>query len=163
MISPRALIGAPPQMRGYQEPGIPPVIDPTARVEAFSTVDAGVQDATRVGARSWVMRLVHIGHDAQIGADCELAPGTIIGGHAVLEDGVRCGIGVLVKPFVRVGVDARLGMGAVVTKDVPAGETWVGNPAEEINAARRRRAYTDDRAIWLEWWEERAAEVPCVS
>ena len=27
---------------------------------------------------------------------------------------------------------ATIGMGSVVTKDVPAGETWAGNPAKKI-------------------------------
>jgi acetyltransferase-like isoleucine patch superfamily enzyme len=79
-----------------------------------------------------LMKTCHVGHDAQIGADCELAPGTVIGGHAVLEDGVRCGIGVLVLPGKRVGRGARLGAGAVITKDVPPNETWVGNPARKL-------------------------------
>lgn len=78
------------------------------------------------------MTKTHVGHDAQIGNAVELAPGTIIGGHAILEDGVRCGIGVLVKPGIRVGAGARLGAGAVVVKDVPAGEVWIGNPARKL-------------------------------
>ena len=34
--------------------------------------------------------------------------------------------------FVQVGDDARIGMGAVVVTDVPAGEVWAGNPARPI-------------------------------
>lgn len=153
MIHPTAIIGDPPQHRDHQgQSGIAPFICPTARVEAFVTVDAGLGRATFIGERVWLMKLVHVGHDAEIGNDCELAPGTVISGHAVLEEDVRCGIGVLVKPFVRVGKGARLGMGAVVTKDVPAGETWVGNPARPVG-----------KDLAAEWWRARAAEVPCGS
>ena len=52
LISQLALIGAPPQMRGFNGPGIPPVISPDARIEAFASVDAGVARATRIGSRT---------------------------------------------------------------------------------------------------------------
>lgn len=131
-VHPYALIGSPPEMRGYDDAGVTPVIHRTARINAFVTVDAGVAEPTRVGARSWLMAKVHVGHDAQIGADCELAPGTVIGGHAVLGDGVRCGVNVSVRPYIKVGDGARLGAGAVVVKDVPAGEVWAGSPAKRL-------------------------------
>jgi acetyltransferase-like isoleucine patch superfamily enzyme len=132
-IHPWAVIGDPPEHRDHRDrPGLQPVIDPSARIEAFVTVDAGITDATAIGARAWLMKHVHVGHDAHIGEGCELAPGTVIGGHAHLENNVRCGIGVLIRPFIRVGAGARLGAGAVVVKDVPAGEVWVGNPARKL-------------------------------
>lgn len=134
MIHPTAIIGDPPEHRDC--PPIPhqlvPEIAPSARINSFVTVDAGINEPTRVGARSFLMTKTHVGHDAQIGNDVELAPGTIIGGHAILEDGVRCGVGVLVKPGVRIGEGACLGAGAVVVKDVPAGEVWCGNPARKL-------------------------------
>lgn len=129
-----AVVGSPPEHRDWQfgDRMFYPEIHETARVNAFCTIDAGLHKPTRIGPRTFCMARIHVGHDAQIGADCELAPGTVIGGHAVLEDGVRCGIGVLVLPFKHVGAGARLGAGAVVTKDVPAGEVWCGNPARKL-------------------------------
>lgn len=132
-----AVIGHAPEHRDWQ-PGdatYPPVIDATARIEAFVTIDAGYKRPTVVGARSWCMKKVHIGHDAVIGADCEIAPGTVIGGHCEIGDRVRMGIGVMVRPGVKIGEGARLGAGAVVVKDVPAGEIWVGNPARCLRDA----------------------------
>jgi UDP-N-acetylglucosamine acyltransferase len=132
VISPLALIGEPPEMRGFEGPGIAPEIAPDARLEAFVTVDAGVARATRVGARTWLLKKVHVGHDCEIGADCEIAVGTTLAGHCTIGDRVRIGVGVAVRPYITIGDDVRIGAGAVVVKDVPAGEVWAGNPARRL-------------------------------
>lgn len=152
VIHPTAVIGDPPQMRGYTGPGITPEIAPTARVEALVTVDAGCEHATFIGAGTWLMKGVHVGHDAWIGCDCEIAPLTSVGGYVTIGHRVKVGQGALFKPGVIVGDDARIGMGAVVTKNVPAGETWVGNPARNMVDGAHEA-----------WWKARAAEVPCAS
>lgn len=134
VIHPSAVIGQPPEHRDWNQSMAVhhPDIHPEARVEALVTVDGGMVSNTQVGARTWLMKKVHVGHDAVIGDDCELAPLTSVGGHVVIGDRVRVGQGATFKPYVTVGDDARIGMGAVVTKDVPAGETWVGNPARQL-------------------------------
>lgn len=133
-IDQTAVIGHPPESRDWKpgDAAYQPEIDPTARIEAFVTVDAGLKAPTKIGARTWLMKHVHVGHDATIGEDCELSPGTIIGGHVQVGDGVKFGVGALVRPFVKIGTGARIGCGAVVVKDVPAGEVWVGNPAAKL-------------------------------
>jgi acyl-[acyl carrier protein]--UDP-N-acetylglucosamine O-acyltransferase len=131
------VIGEPPEHRDWQQgdPCFFPEIDPTAKIGCFTTVDAGMQNPTRVGPRTWLMKHVHVGHDAQIGADCELAPGTVVGGHCAIGDGVRIGVNACLRPFVTVGAGARIGAGAVVVTDVPPGEVWVGNPARRLREA----------------------------
>jgi UDP-N-acetylglucosamine acyltransferase len=134
MIHRLAVIGDPPEHRDWNEACemFYPVIHPTARVEALVTIDAGMLHPTRVGARSWLMKKVHVGHDAQIGEDCEIAPMTSVGGEVQIGDKVKVGQGAVFKPRVIVGDGAVIGAGAVVVKDVPAGETWVGNPAKSL-------------------------------
>ncbi len=44
---------------------------------------------------------------------------------------VWIGAGALILPGVTVGDDAIIGAGSVVTRDVPAGATFVGNPARQ--------------------------------
>lgn len=46
-----------------------------------------------------------------------------------IEEGASIGGGVTVLPGLRIGAYANVGAGSVVTKDVPAGATVVGNPA----------------------------------
>jgi acetyltransferase-like isoleucine patch superfamily enzyme len=91
----------------------------------------------------------HVGHDAIIEEGCELAPGVVVGGFAWLKKNVRVGMNATIRNRVTIGEGARIGMGSVVTKDVPAGETWIGSPARNIQ--------TDPRIdpLWDEWWSDR--------
>jgi len=51
----------------------------------------------------------------------------------LIKRAARVGIGVLVLPGVVIGENAQVGVGSIVTKDVPDRECWVGNPAKFKN------------------------------
>lgn len=144
-IHPLANIGGFPEAREWvTDPGrryYPPEIDPTALLQAFVTVDSGCEGPTRVGERAFLMAHVHIGHDATVGNDAELAPGAVVAGWAEIGDGAKLGCNVTVLPYRKVGAGAVIGGGSVVTKDVPDGETWCGNPARKVD--RNPVPYTD--------------------
>jgi UDP-2-acetamido-3-amino-2,3-dideoxy-glucuronate N-acetyltransferase len=50
----------------------------------------------------------------------------------IVEPGASLGSGATILSGVRVGEDAMVGAGAVVTRDVPRGDTVAGNPARAI-------------------------------
>jgi UDP-3-O-[3-hydroxymyristoyl] glucosamine N-acyltransferase len=134
-----AIVGHPPEARDWprDRPGVQPFIAPTARIEAFVTVDAGKERATTVGAHSWLLKHSHVGHDAIIEDRVEISTGAVIGGYAHIQDGARVGLGAVV------------GAGAVVTKDVPAGETWAGNPARKLEPGDRDpRPHTERASVY---------------
>lgn len=129
-----AIIGCAPESREWtpDDPVFKPIIDPTARIEAYVTIDSGTERPTTVGERAWIMKGCHLGHDVFIRADAELAPHTVLCGHVVVGRGARLGINVSVTPYVWIGEGARIGAGSVVIKDVPSGQFWAGNPARYI-------------------------------
>jgi sugar O-acyltransferase (sialic acid O-acetyltransferase NeuD family) len=73
-------------------------------------------------------------HDCVIGDYVTFAPRVTCNGNVWIDDFAYVGAGAVIKQGtpdkpLRIGAGAVVGMGAVVTKDVPAGAVVVGNPA----------------------------------
>lgn len=80
---------------------------------------------------------VVIGETAEVGDDCIIFHGVTLGGvqfdpvkrHPTIGNGVLIGTGAKILGPVTIGDGARIGANAMITKNVPAGTTMVGNPA----------------------------------
>lgn len=109
-------------------------VDIGAHVEVFShaNVDRGLERDTVIGTGTKIDHHVHVGHDSVIGERVVLCAGSIIGGFAEIGDRAYIGLNATIRNRVKVGAGAKIGMGANVTKNVPAGETWIGNPARRM-------------------------------
>ena len=69
----------------------------------------------------------------------------------VVEHDVWLGAGCQIKSGVTVGTGAVIGMGSIVTHDVPPYEVWAGNPARKIRD--RFDEETKQKLLASKWWE----------
>lgn len=118
------------------------VIAPTASFGRDVEIGAGavfcdhtmVTGSVRIGRQFQCNIYSYVAHDCVIGDYVTFAPRVCCNGNVYIEDDCYIGTGAIIKqgtserPII-IGKGATVGMGAVVTKDVPAGTVVIGNPA----------------------------------
>ncbi len=101
-------------------------------IGANTCIDRGALSDTVIGDHCKINNLCHIAHNNKIGKNVVITAQVNISGSNVIEDDVWIAPNATIRGWIRIGNGATIGMGTVVTKDVPAGETWVGNPARKL-------------------------------
>lgn len=102
-------------------------------IGANSTIDRGTIRATRIGHRTKLDNLVHIGHNVEVGEDTLLcgqvgvAGSTRIGNRVVM--GGQCGV----NDNIFIGDDVVAGGATKVFTNVPAGRVILGYPAMKMD------------------------------
>ena len=86
-------------------------------------------EATRLGDDNYLMALVHIGHDCQLGDRIVIAPSSGMGGHVHIADRAFISGGVMVHQFVHIGRFAMIGGNTKITQDTLPFMMTDGNPA----------------------------------
>lgn len=101
-------------------------------VGANTCIDRGALADTVIGDYTKINNLCHIAHNNKIGRNVTITGCVNVSGSNIIDDDVWIAPNSSVRGWVHIGKGATAGMGAVVVKDIPAGETWVGNPAHKL-------------------------------
>lgn len=101
-------------------------------VGANTCIDRGALSDTIIGDYTKINNLCHIAHNNKIGRNVIITGCVNVSGSNVIDDNVWLAPNSSIRGWVHIGVGATVGMAAVVTKNIPANETWVGNPARKL-------------------------------
>ena len=106
-------------------------LGPGSVLLAHATLTADVT----IGSHVAVMPQVVIPHDARVDDFATLASGVRVGGGCHIAEGAYIGSGACLRQELVVEPWAMVGMGAVVTRDVPCERLWRGVPASDAGPA----------------------------
>ena len=105
------------------------IIGDDVEIGANTCIDRGALSNTVIGDHTKINNLCHIAHNNKIGRNVTITGCVNVSGSNVIEDDVWIAPNASIRGYIHLGKGCVVGMGAVATKDIPAGETWVGNPA----------------------------------
>jgi len=106
------------------------VIEDNVQIGANSVVCKGAIDNTIIGSGSRIDNCAFISHNVKMGKDTIVVGEVLMMGSSSTGERAYLSGNVVLRDGISIGKDAFVGMGAVVTKNVPDGATVKGNPAK---------------------------------
>lgn len=132
-IGPHVVIGSPAEHRSFRDEdgGMGRIeIGSANYIYEFTAIQGPTRDQTRLGSRCFIMDKVHIAHDCEISDGVTLAPSVVLGGHVKVERQANLGMGAIVHQFLTIPELSMIGMGSVVTRELPPFSVAFGSPAK---------------------------------
>lgn len=129
------------------------VVQNDVEIGANTTIDRGANRDTVIGEGTKIDNQVQIGHNVVVGRHCVIVAQAGVSGSTVLEDYVVLAGKVGLSGHLRIGQGAQVAGGSNVADDIPAGQRWVGTPAQPV------RQWMQDRMAVAALGRERRAGV----
>jgi UDP-N-acetylglucosamine acyltransferase len=147
-----AAIGGDPQDKKFRGERSELVIGNRNLIREFVTLNRGTGDGggvTRIGDDNWMLAYTHVAHDCIVGNHCVFSNNSTLAGHVQVGDWVIVSGFAGVHQFCRVGDHAFLGMGVLISGDVPpftmvAAEVQ-GRPRGINSEGLKRRGFDGER------------------
>lgn len=108
------------------------IIEDDVAIGALTTVDRGTLSNTIIGEGTKIDSHVHVGHNVVIGKYCIITAFSMLGGSAKIGDYCWIAPCACIRDGITIGKNVLVGMGAVVTKDVPDDDIVIGVPAKSM-------------------------------
>lgn len=116
------------------------LVDPSAVIGKDAEIGGGcilcagviLAIGVKLGAHCIVNLGCVLGHDAAVGDYCTMHPRVDLSGNVHVGGCSDIGAGALVRDEIKIGDHAIIGMGSVVTKDIPAGVVAYGSPCRVV-------------------------------
>ena len=107
-------------------------IDDYVEIGANVTIDRGTIRDTVIERGGKIDNLVHVAHNVKIGKNSSIVANSFIGGSCIIGENVSIAMTVTLREGIKIGSNSLIGMGSVVTRDVPEHVIAYGNPAKII-------------------------------
>ena len=108
------------------------IIGDNVDIGSNTSIDRGALGNTIIGEGAKIDNLVHIAHNVKVGKHSAVIAHAMIGGSTVIGDYSWVAPNVALRDQINIGHHVTVGMGAIVTKNIPEGETWTGSPAKNL-------------------------------
>lgn len=108
------------------------IIGNNVDIGSNTSIDRGALGNTIIGEGAKIDNLVHIAHNVKVGKHSAVIAHAMIGGSTLIGDYSWVAPTVALRDQIAIGDHVTVGMGAVVTKNIPEGETWTGSPAKKL-------------------------------
>jgi UDP-N-acetylglucosamine acyltransferase len=125
-----SVIGDSPEHKGKVGAGVTRIGSRNVFREHTIVHRSVLEKGTQIGDDNYFMHGSHIAHDCMVYSSVRLSPYAVLGGHSIVMDHCTLGISAITHQYSVIGTGSMIGMGAVVTKDVPPFSMVYGNPAK---------------------------------
>ncbi len=140
-----AAIGTIPQDLKFAGEDVELIIGNNNKIREYTLFNPGTEGGgsiTKIGDNNLFMGYTHVAHDVIVGNNCVFANVATLAGHVEVDDNVVVGGLTPIHQFCKLGANAMIAGGSVVTQDIPPFCLAEGNRAVlrglNVNGLRRR-------------------------
>lgn len=109
------------------------IIESNVSLGAGTIIAKGSLSDTFIGNGSKINSNCYIAHNVKLGRNTWLSPKVNIAGSVTIKDNVTIFSGAILRDGLVINEGVTIGMGSVIIKNIPANETWIGNPAKKMD------------------------------